>query len=90
MVRNLIAPLRRALRQLEAAKQRIDGQITAVNAALRTLGDKGQQTRATTRAQVRRHRMSAAVRKAVSKRMKAYWAKRRAVKIKGGVKTKGD
>jgi Fe-S cluster biosynthesis and repair protein YggX len=34
--------------------------------------------------------MSTAARRAVSQGMKAYWAKRKAVKIKGSVKTKGD
>lgn len=75
---NLTSSLKKALRQLEVEKQNVDGQITALHAALRTLGEKGQQRRTTTRAKVRRHRMSAANRKAVSRRMKAYWAKWRA------------
>lgn len=78
MLPKVTAPLRKALHQLEAEKQRIDHQITTVQAALKVLGDTNRGTRAaSTRAKVRPHRMSAAARGAVSKRMKAYWAKRR-------------
>lgn len=86
------APLRKALGQLEAEKERIDREIAAVRAALEALGGRGRRTLAPpTRAKVpRRRRMSATARRAVSQRMRAYWAKRRAVKIKGSVKTKGD
>ena len=91
MLPNLTAPLRKALHTLEAEKRRIDRQLAAVRAALETLGGKGQRTPSPyTRARARRRRMSAAARRAVSRRMKAYWAKRKAVKIKGSVKTKGD
>ena len=92
MLPNLTAPLRKALRQLEAEQQRIDREMAAVRAALEALGDRGRRTPAPpTRAKVpRRRRMSAAARRAVSQRMKAYWAKRRAVKIKGSERTKAD
>ena len=87
MVRNLIAPLRRALRQLEAERQHVDAQITAIRAALKTLADEHQATRvSSTRAKGKRHRMSAAARRAVGQRMKAYWAKRRATSAKSKVK----
>jgi hypothetical protein len=79
---NLTSSLKKALGQLEMEKQQIDGQITVVHAALRTLGEKGQQRRATTRAKGKRHRMSVAGRRTVSQRMKAYWAKRRAASKK--------
>jgi hypothetical protein len=93
MVQKLTAPLRKALRQLEAEKQRIDRQITAVRAALKALGDTGRGTPASsTRAKARRRGMSAAARRAVSQRMKAYWAKRKAASAKGKAKgtQKGD
>lgn len=91
MLPNLTAPLRKVLRTLEAEKQRIAREIAAVRAALETLGGKGQRPHSpSTRARARRRQMSAAARRAISQRMKAYWAKRKAVKIKGSVKTKGD
>lgn len=85
MVLHLTAPLRKALRQLEVEKQRIDGQIAAVRAALEALGDTGRGT-APSRAKPKRSRMSVAARRAVSQRMKAYWAKRKAALAKGKAK----
>ncbi len=83
MVPSLTASLRKALRQLEAAKQRIDEQINAVRAALKVVGDRNRGAPApSTHTKARRRRMSAAARRAVSKRMKAYWAKRRAATTK--------
>ncbi|MGD0266502.1 MAG: hypothetical protein ABSD47_16340 [Candidatus Methylomirabilota bacterium] len=91
MLPKVTAPLRKALRQLEAEKQRIDREIAAVRAALDALRDTGRGTPASSaRAKARRRGMSTAARRAVSQGMKAYWAKRKAVKIKGSVKTKGD
>jgi len=91
MLPKVTAPLRKALRQLEAEKQRIDREIAAVRAALKAFGDTGRGAPASSaRAQARHRRMSTAARRAVSQGMKAYWAKRKAVKIKGSVKTKGD
>ncbi len=84
MVPNLRTPLRKALRQLEAEQQRIDLEITAVRAALRALGDTGRGTLASSApGKARQRRMSLAARRAVSQRMKAYWAKRRAASAKG-------
>jgi hypothetical protein len=84
---NLTAPLRRALHQLEAEKQRIDHQIATVRATLKVLGDMGRGIPASsTRAKARQRRMSAAARRVISQRMKAYWAKRRAVSAKGKTK----
>jgi hypothetical protein len=82
---NVMATLRSALRQLEAQRAHLDRQIVGVRGALDGLGtaDGGRRSvRSTTRVQ-RRQRMSAAARRAVSQRMKAYWAKRRMVKGKG-------
>ena len=87
MVSKLTASLRKALRQLETEKRRIDCEITAVRAALEALGDKGRGTPASsTRAKARGRRMSAAARRAVSQRMKAYWAKRKAASVPGKAK----
>ena len=82
MVTSLTAPLSKALRQLEAEKQRIDHQISTIRAALKVLGDTSRGTPASsTRARGRR-RMSVVARRAVSQRMKTYWAKRRAASAK--------
>ena len=85
----LTASLKKALHQLEVEKQNVDAQIAAVRAALKTLGSKGQHRVATTRAKRKPRRMSAAQRKAVSRRMKAYWATRRAKSAKTHVKERG-
>lgn len=68
--------LQRALTQLNSEKGRLDRQIAALETALGALGGRAQQT------SVRRssHKMSAAARRAIGWRMKAYWAKRRAAK----------
>ncbi len=88
MVPNLTAPLRKALRQLEAEKQRIDRKISALQAALEALGSTARRLPASlTRAKAGRRAMSVAARRAVSLRMKAYWAKRKAAS--GKTKTKG-
>ena len=71
--------VRKAIRQLEAEKRRIDAQITALQAALANANSQGR-VRAPGR---RRRTMGAAARRAVSQRMKAYWAKRRAASAKG-------
>lgn len=87
MVLNVTASLRKALRQLEAEKQRIDGRIAAVRAALAALGDTRRGTAPSPpRAKPKRGRMSVAARRAVSQRMKAYWAKRKAALAKGKAK----
>ena len=68
--------LRRAISDLEAQRDRMDRQIAAVRGAL---GVGGAGTTRTAGAR-RRKPMSAAARALVSRRMKAYWAKRRASK----------
>jgi hypothetical protein len=83
---NVMATLRSALRQLEAQRAHLDRQIAGVRSALDGLGDGGSQrrsVRSTARVR-RRRRMSASARRALSQRMKAYWAKRRAGRAKGG------
>lgn len=92
MPANLDRTLRAALHALEAEKAHIDRQIAALKAALQ-LTPRGSafrivtRNRATTRSaritRRRRRRMSHAQRLAVSQRMKAYWAKRRAELAKG-------
>ena len=87
MIQRLTAPLCKALRQLETEKQRIDRHIAAVQAALEVLGRTGRgSTASPTRARARRRRLSLAARRAVSQRMKAYWAKRRAATGKSKAK----
>ena len=71
--------VRKAIQQLEAEKRRIDAQITALQTAL---GNANPQRRVRAPGR-RRKRMGPAARRAVSQRMKAYWAKRRAAAAKG-------
>jgi hypothetical protein len=72
MLSNLSKTLQAALRQLEVGKQHIERQIAAVRSALDGAGG------TVLTALPQRRRMSAAERRAVSLRMKAYWAGRRA------------
>jgi hypothetical protein len=83
-------PLLKALVKLHAERKRIDHQIEVIQRALRALasGGRGGAARPKPRARRRRRRMSPAARKALSQRMKAYWAKRRAQATKG--KGKGE
>ncbi len=74
MADDITATLRRALGKLSSQKERIDRQIGAIEAALGALRRSPQAARA----RRARRGMSAAARRAVGKRMKAYWAKRRA------------
>ena len=79
MALDVRSSLNRALKSLHADRTRIDKQIDAVTSALSALG--GAAVRAAKTAGRRgRRKMSAAQKKAVSARMKAYWAKRRAAK----------
>jgi anti-sigma factor RsiW len=71
--------LNQALKALHADRARIDKQIEAVTSAISALG--GAPVRAAKTAGRRgRRKMNAAQKKAVSLRMKAYWAKRRGAK----------
>jgi hypothetical protein len=90
MAIDITKTLRKALKALQAESQKIDSQIAAIQ---RVLGaDSGGPRRGARRpakARKRARKMSAAARKAVSRRMKAYWKKRKAeaakAKGKGGV-----
>jgi hypothetical protein len=68
--------LQKTLSQLVAQKARTEREIKAVEAALVSIGVKSPKLAA----RRRRKPMNAAERKSVSKRMKAYWAKKRAQK----------
>lgn len=63
---NVNAMLKPLLRRLEAERGRVDAQISAIQQALDGTP--------------RRKSMNTAARRAVSRRMKAYWAKRRATR----------
>ena len=71
--------LQEALLTLESHRARIDTQIAGVEQALGTRDGHRMSGRRAATATTRRKRrsMTAAARKAVSVRMKAYWAKRR-------------
>jgi len=72
--------LRQALEQLEDQRIRIARQMTAVRQAMKAVDgamlDGSRPTHAAAR-RLRRTRMSVAARRALSARMKEYWAKRR-------------
>lgn len=81
--------LRKALTELRAEKARIEKQIAAIQGVLAVSG-RGAGKEASAKPAKKRGRppLSAAQRKAVGKRMKAYWAKRKAEAGKG--KTEGE
>ena len=71
--------LSRALKSLHADRARIEKQIDAVTSALSALGGAAGRV-AKSAGRKGRRKMNAAQKKAVSLRMKAYWAKRRGSK----------
>ena len=79
--------LQQAITRLQQEKQRIDRQITALETAMNSLNAggirsdvrRGQPAKGRKRG---RSRMSPAERKAIGRRMKAYWAKRKAAAAK--------
>ena len=86
---DIATPLRKALNQLRRDRTRIDRQIAAVDTALAGLrgsvargGANAAQKVAAKAATRPRRKMSAAQKKAVSRRMKAYWATRRTARAK--------
>lgn len=89
MPSDVTVELRAALTKLIAEKRRIERQTVAIQEALRAVngttgGQRSSRPRAATRGAKRaRRRMSPAERKAVGRRMKAYWAKRKADAAKG-------
>jgi hypothetical protein len=74
---DISATLRQALSKLETEQARIDRQIVAVRQALQVSGVGANATARAGAAKRGRKRMSPQERKAVSARMKAFWAKRR-------------
>jgi chromosome segregation ATPase len=82
---NVTATLRKTLAQLERERARLDQQITTVRTALAALEDRRAPAVSQTRRQPipRKRQLTAAARRAISQRMKAYWAKRRAASAKG-------
>jgi hypothetical protein len=74
--------LRQALTKLEVERTHVDRQIAALRLALGLAGGNGAPTAGLNGHRAGRRPMSAAARKAVSARMKAYWASRRAVNKK--------
>ena len=85
MAIDVMKPLRKALAQLEAERKRISRQIAALQELLGASGPRrqGRRGRAAPRGKSTRRVMNAAERKAVSRRMKAYWNKRKAEEVKG-------
>jgi hypothetical protein len=81
---SVTSTLRKALRQLEEDRGRIDRQIGALRAVLDDSGPAGSlPSRATpTRPKSTRRPMSVAARRAVSRRMKVYWEQRKAAPAK--------
>ena len=82
--------LKEALSKLTDEKRRIERQAAAIQEALRAvngarIGQPSKNGRGVTRRAKRRSkgRMSPAARRAISARMKAYWAKRRGGTSKG-------
>jgi hypothetical protein len=86
---DITVELRAALTKLALEKRRIERQTAAIQEALRAVNGTGRRQRSSSAKVVARgakrgrRRMSAAERKAVGRRMKAYWAKRRAKAAKG-------
>ena len=72
--------LRKVLKQLQTEQARIEQQIATIQAVLtgRPAGRRPATRPTAPPKSPRQQRMSAAARKAVSQRMKAYWAKRKA------------
>ncbi len=86
MLTDLTKTLRKALIRLQAERKQIDRQIAAIEGALEGVGGRARRRRAGRPARRRtrgRKPMSTAARKTMSRRMKAYWAKRKAESAKG-------
>jgi 16S rRNA G1207 methylase RsmC len=85
MPTDLTKTLRKALAEFQAERDAISAQIAAIKKVLAAGGTRrprGKSQSGTRRTRGRKA-MSAAARKAVSRRMKAYWAKRRSKTAKG-------
>jgi hypothetical protein len=86
MANDITTTLRQALGKLSSQRQQLDRQISAIEGALGALGG-GSQGGGARRG---RRTMSPAARRAVGRRMKAYWAKRKAEAAKGKGKGKAS
>jgi len=80
MAMDISKTLRRSLAELRSERTRLDQQISAIETALGALGGRGGRGRAASGKPRQRRPMNPAARKALSQRMRAYWAKRRAAK----------
>jgi hypothetical protein len=80
MAMDISKTLRRSLAELRSERTRLDQQISAIETALGALGGRGGRRRAASGTPRQRRPMNPAARKALSQRMRAYWAKRRAAK----------
>ena len=87
-IANVTSTLRTLLRHLEAERQHLDRQIAVIRKALDGAIRPGSVGRIRRGTKPARARMSAAARRAVSQRMKAYWAKRKGQGAKGKAKPK--
>jgi hypothetical protein len=90
---DVINTLKETLEKLTAERRRIEQQTAAIQEALRAVngapeGQRSSSAKVVTRGTKRgRRRMGPAERKAVARRMKAYWAKRRGKATRGKGKT---
>ena len=69
--------LRKALSALESEKSRIEDQIATVRTALSALNGRRPTPAQASSSGGRKRTMSPAARRAIAKRMKAYWAAKR-------------
>jgi hypothetical protein len=76
MVDSAQLALQKTLAKLRSDKARLEAQIKAIEHALTAFGVKSPRLAA----RRKRRPMSAAERRSVSRRMKAYWAKKRSAK----------
>ena len=84
MAMDISKTLRRSLAELRSERTRLDQQISAIETALGALGGRGGRGRTASGMPRQRRPMNPAARKALSQRMRAYWAKRRAAKAAQG------
>lgn len=78
---NVDVTIRKAIAQLEAERAAIDARLSALRGGLGSGKRAGGGAAATTRARKQsRRRMTAAQKRAVSARMRKYWADRRKAK----------
>jgi len=86
MANDIQRVIEKALTKLRSEKSRIDRQISALQTALAAVRNTGSHNGAAPKS---RKKMSAEARSAIAKRMKVYWAKRRAAKAQSKKASKG-